>query len=124
MPNIDDVETPLLLNPFSNEQPVNHLEYDKIGTIKPRNSSVKGLETIKTCGLDRPSLVSARFEASEFVFRKLRSLISANSEMYDDILYDIFKRGYEKNSFAGMVRIIFEQNTDYLWTDLEEYFEK
>jgi len=121
-PQKQDEETPSLLNPFEVENPVNHLEYDKIGAIKPHLKSLQGLETIKTCGLDRPSLVSARFEVSEFIFRKLRSLKSTNENNYDNILFDIYKKGSATYAFAGMVRILFEQNTEHTWNDLEEYF--
>ena len=44
-------EIPLLLNPFEGEDPVDHIEYDKLGQVKALNGSKFGKATIATCGL-------------------------------------------------------------------------
>ncbi|MBT9556764.1 MAG: hypothetical protein IV100_12090 [Myxococcales bacterium] len=55
--------TPLLLNPYQGPDPEEHLEFDSAGGVVARSGSQRGTDTIRTCGLDRPSLVEARHSA-------------------------------------------------------------
>ena len=55
-PDEASVETPLLLNPFFGPEPKENLEFGRLGEVKARNNSPIGFETIRTCGLDRPSM--------------------------------------------------------------------
>lgn len=52
--------TPMLLHPFGSEDPLDHLEFDDLGGVRPRHGSPRGQATIAVCGLDRPSLETAR----------------------------------------------------------------
>ncbi len=109
-------ENPLLLNPFSGDDPADHLEYDKIGQIKPHKSSKLGEATIATCGLDRASLVQARAEKVTRAFRLVDEYHRAQTnEERHRILADFIEMGSEKFIFAGMVRAIFRQQLQLPW---------
>ena len=47
-------ESALLLHPFGRADPAVHLHFNEDGSVEPWRSSRRGLETIKTVGLDRP----------------------------------------------------------------------
>ncbi len=114
-------ETPLLLNPFESINPVEHFTIDKqqiLGFLKPYNNSVIGYETIKTCGLNRPSLIDARDEKIESMLYYLKQFNDKNDISY---LYDIEKLGRKEREFAGIMRCIYEQETASLWSDLESW---
>lgn len=116
----------LLLNPYNNVEPENHLEYLAGGAIRPLNGSVIGRETITTCGLDRRSLVRSRHSTARFVWRKLNQLLDIfiingqNSQMRP-ILEDVWDHGAEDAPNAGMVRIMFVQTTGWTWQQLEDF---
>lgn len=122
--NAQNNEIPLLINPFENVNISEHLKYDNLGAISKYNDSKIGFETIKTYGLYRESLRDSRSEKAEFVFRKLNSIEKTNDEnsIYE-YLEEIYTAGKINNEFAGMVRIIFEQNVGLSWLELESLFE-
>lgn len=118
-------EDPLLLDPFGIEDPGQHLEFTSVGGIRPYNNSTKGEHTIEVCGLWRPSVVTSRKEKAEKVNRKLIQLKDAftNGTNPRAILEDIWDMGDERWVHAGMVRIMFEQNTGWTWEQLEAWLD-
>jgi len=117
-------EEPLLLNPFSGPDPAKHLEFLDTGSITPHRKSRHGYETIRTCGLDRPSLTVARFEKAQRAHQLLKDLArhALGSIEHDKALEDFYKMGKKQNDHSGMVRSIFEQNTGQKWSQLEKLF--
>jgi hypothetical protein len=53
-------ERALLLDPYGDIDPAEHLEFDRIGLVTPHKDSVIGWETIRTCNLVRETLRSSR----------------------------------------------------------------
>jgi hypothetical protein len=102
-------ETPLLLDPFGDLNPADHLEFTDFGQISARNSSRFGRETIRTCGLDRNSLLRPRLEKARRAFYLARELLNAEDKQIDAILRDFQELGRIEYAHSGMVRAIFEQ---------------
>ena len=116
-------ETPLLLNPFCGEDPADHLEFDSIGQVNSLNDSKYGRSTIDTCGLDRDSLVRARFEKADSAYELLNEYAEAESvEERNRVVKRFIKMGRPEYSFAGMVRAIFKQKLQLSWSDYEEAY--
>ncbi len=117
-------ETPLLLNPYSDIDPGQHLRFSDFGQIEACGNSLFGKETIRTCGLDRDSLVKARREKSKRAYQLVRALSQAvkseNRAEIKKVLRDFYEMGREEYEFAGMVRIIFVENCGICWKDLED----
>jgi hypothetical protein len=113
-------ETPLLLNPFGPEDPVKHLSFDRLGQISTRSKSRHGHETIRTCGLDRPSLALSRLEKARKAHYLIEALRSAEGSGLDEVLEDIYELGRSEYHHAGMVRAIFEENYNLPWDKLKE----
>lgn len=118
-PREEDVETPLLLNPFGPEDPTQHLAFTDIGTIEPRDGSAMGRATIDTCGLDQPALVRSR----SFVARRVHQLLDDldRAGRIDDrtlALDRLREMGEDDHPHAGMVRSIVEVEADVSWADL------
>ena len=113
-------ETALLMDPFGAESPVSHLTFDDLGQIQALEGSRIGLETIVTCGLDRESLRSSRYEKAVRAFSLLRRLsIATTPDETKQILEDFHELGRPEYVHSGMVRCIFVQNTGISWDDLE-----
>jgi hypothetical protein len=119
-------ENALLLNPFDKkENPTKHLRFDNLGQIKPKNGSVHGFETIRTCGLDRESLRFARMEkAMSSYFLLARLFKTDDAEEISQILCDFFKLGDDRFVHSGMVQSIFEDYSGMSWADLEKIIKK
>lgn len=118
-PEPDAVETPLLLNPYSERtDPVRHLAYDRTGQIAPRDDSDAGWETIRTLGLDRPSLCERRAEVAPKVFYLVGQIARTRGEERAQAKRDLHALGQPDKEFAGMVRAIFEFEAGHRWTDL------
>lgn len=115
--------TPLLLHPFGPEDPVDHLEYNDLGQIAPRNGSIRGRETIRTCGLYRESLQRARRPIAEDTFRLVRRLMGAldaeHWETAQSAARDLLSLGDARRSHAGMVRSIVLSQIGIRWPDLD-----
>ncbi len=112
-------EVGLLLNPYDGPDPVDHLTYGTLGEIMPFHDSPYGYETIRTCGLDRPSLRKRRLRILPKVFQLVREVLEAQTdEEIDQALRGIYELGQEDMDFAGMVRIIFEQQCQIAWEDI------
>jgi hypothetical protein len=116
-------ERSLLLNPFRGEHPAKHLHFQADGSVEAWKGSRHGLETIKTVGLDRPSI---RFVRQPFVsdaYQALRELADArlaNDDAAEDrALRDIVRLGQAERQFSGAVRTIVEHALDVRWQDVE-----
>lgn len=143
------VEDQLLLNPFDDEDPSDHLLFGKEGEVEARGGSIRGRETIRVYGLDRPSLYEDRqqlaLETHELIremkeldkkIRKLKREISEAQvedpsmkvfkkiygETLNKTLKKIYVKGLSRNAHPGMVRSIFENETGMSWQKLEEKF--
>jgi hypothetical protein len=76
-------------------------------------------ETIRTLGLDRPSLREQRRARASNIHRKLDGLPDSTVERRLELLRDIHDEGGVDQAFCGMVRSIFEQRTGMTWDQLE-----
>jgi hypothetical protein len=115
-------EDPLLLNPFTGPDPVEHLSFGPLGEIKARENSAHGRETIKICGLDRPSLTTRRREKAQKAHFLVRRIWNAQSdEALDEAMADLYEMGNVEYDFAGMVRAIFEQECLISWKELDAW---
>lgn len=123
-PSLASQERPLLLNPFDETDPDEHLRFSDLGQIEARDQSLYGKATIRTCGLDRDSLVKARREKSRRAYQLAQELSQAvksqNQAEIKRVLADFHEMGRVEYAHAGMVRIIFEENCGISWSDLEE----
>ncbi|GMV39067.1 MAG: hypothetical protein AMXMBFR64_07830 [Myxococcales bacterium] len=129
-PGDEAVEDPLLLDPFGRHDPAQHLEFLGGGAVRPLAGSEHGAETIRVCGLDRPSVVASRLEKAARVERKLAQLNEvlglglADPELRGrllPILEDLFDLGDERFVHAGMARAMFVQGTGWTWEQLEAW---
>jgi hypothetical protein len=127
-PTPADQETRYLLHPFRGEAPQNHLEFGPLGEVKPKTTaagpSVYGRETIRTLGLDRPSLREHRRTKASKIHKKIDALQDASVERRRELLTDIRDEGAEDQPHCGMVRAILEQRTQMTWTQLEDELSK
>lgn len=115
-------ELPLLLNPFNRRDPGKHLRFSEIGQIEALNQSAIGLATIRTCGLDRDSLVKSRLEKASRAYKLVQELSQAGDDQTETrrVLKQFYDLGNAKYIHAGMVRIIFEELCQTKWGVLEE----
>jgi hypothetical protein len=121
-PRKNVAETPLLLNPFFGPHPADHLEFDNLGAIKAHNNSHYGRESIKTCGLHRLGLISARAEKASHAHELLDELLADPAPAPTrgtEILREIGRMGNEKHIHCGMVRAILQQRANLAWQELE-----
>ncbi|MBL6448416.1 hypothetical protein JMN32_19035 [Fulvivirga sp. 29W222] len=121
-----NVETPLLLNPFDETSIKfsDHLSFTEAGLIKAKEGSRHGFETIRTCGLDRPSITDARSEKAKLAYSHILKWSATTSTELDQFLANtILEFGNSENEFAGMVRIIFEEIVQEIsWEEFEELY--
>jgi len=122
-PALGDQETHYLLNPFHGADPKDHLEFGPLGEVKakttPAGISTYGWETIRTLGLDRPSLREQRRPVASKIHKKIDGLANATVARRLELLEDIHLDGTDDQVFCGMVRAIFEQRTGITWAQLE-----
>lgn len=123
-PNPSIAYEPLLLNPFEDGlKPAQHLDFSTSGAITNANGSVRGWETIRTCGLDRPRLQEARTDRAHELARVLDdlqgALADADEHKITGSLGDIISLGGVRQRFAGMVRILTERRLRQPWAMLE-----
>ncbi len=116
----DVVETPLLLDPYSFENPSAHLRFDSLGQVRARSGSRMGFETVRTLGLDRERLRGFRAEKAKRVHALVRQLASAEGDRLEAAIADILELGSAENVYAGMIRTVFEQETGLDWSAVEE----
>ena len=74
------IETPLLLDPFGNHNPAEHLRFNDLGQIEAFDNSRLGKKTIETCGLDRESLRNSRVEKAKRAHRLIQRFLTATKE--------------------------------------------
>jgi hypothetical protein len=120
-------EIPLLLNPYGSRDPAAHLQFNRDGTVEPRNSSVFGRETISTCGLHRLALTSYRRPAARDTFAAVNDarfqhrngVAPANNSGYRDL----HRMGLDDAYVPGVVRaIIYQQLRPLTWSILDDLF--
>jgi hypothetical protein len=116
-------ESSLLLHPFGRADPAVHLRFNEDGSVEPWRSSRRGLETIKTVGLDRPSIrVFRRFPVSD-AYQAIRELADArangNAAAEDRALRDLARLGESGRQFSGCVRAIVRQELGLTWDQVE-----
>jgi hypothetical protein len=115
--------TPLLLSPFGPADPTEHLEFSERGEITPRGDSVRGRETIRTCGLHRESLRKVRSGIAGDTCREVRWLRDALLEGDHRDAWKSTQRllslGGAERPHAGMVRSLVLSQLSLRWRDLE-----
>lgn len=119
-PSVDVVEKALILNPFEDFDPADHLRFDYFGQIHPADNSKQGFETIRTCGLDRPSLSNLRRGIALEVYEQTDRLESLRGLELKDILQALYWKGKKTNQHPGMVRIIVKQRAGLSWHEVVE----
>jgi len=116
----EESEAALLLDPFGMESPFFHLAFDDLGQVQAFENSRIGYETIVTCGLDRESLRSSRYEKAVRAFFLLKRLsVAETTDETKEILADFYELGRAQYVHSGMVRCVFVQNTGMSWDALE-----
>lgn len=117
-------DTPLLLHCYSAEDPKKHLRFNADGSVEAMPGSVHGWETRKTCGLYREQLRIAREEKANrayYIAERLKSLRAEGLEgspAWTREVEDLKHMGTERFDFAGVVRIIVEQELEMTWEEL------
>ncbi len=120
----ENMEGPLLLDPFGDHDPAAHLAFDDLGQIQALVNSKIGRKTIETCGLDRESLRDSRHEKARKAHGLIRNLArEENPDKQKEILEDIWELGQIQFTHAGMVRAIFQQNVGLHWSELDAFFD-
>jgi hypothetical protein len=115
------LERSLLLSPFAGAKPSKHLRFNADGSVMPLNGSRHGTETIKTVGLDRPSLRFAREPFLSDAYQALHEFADAKTkEVADRALRDLVRLGSENRQFAGAVRTVVEQELRMSWQQVEQ----
>lgn len=121
-PDVED--TALLLDPYGKVDPADHLAFDEFGQISASGESRMGLETIRTLGLYRESLRNPRQKIAARIYELLDQMLSQMAELGEtepELLKDILRYGALDEPHAGMVRILFRQEIDFMtWSDLEK----
>ncbi len=121
------VETPLLLHPFSGEEPREHLEYNEFGEIKAVPGSDFGAATIRTLGLNRAQLVDQRLDIAAAVIDAIEE--NRQKDLTDRerarILKELYRLGKSRAPFCGMVRTLIHRNAapELTWEQIETTFE-
>jgi hypothetical protein len=98
-PRPDVEEMSLLLDPYGDKDPADHLRFDGQGFVEAQGESRVGFETIRTLGLYREPLRDARRQ----VARKARSLAQDLSKSPDSerIVEDLLELGDAEYAHAG-----------------------
>lgn len=125
-------ENPLLLNPFGNEDPAEHLEFSEFGGIVPLDGSPLGRETIKTCNLDRGSLRGRRhsvalqtgYWVSQVIIActpRRGGVTETDRILAREAIRNLRHSGEETMEFCGMVRNMVCQSLGLsAWSELSE----
>ncbi len=117
-PGVDD--RPLLLHPYGKAAPRRHFRFTAFGQIE--GTSRRGRATIRTLGLEREKLRQKRGKIAhrlyDLIDQALERLL-AEEEPDRSAMQAILRRGQADEDYAGMVRIIFEQEMPMSWPELE-----
>lgn len=114
-------EHALLIYPFGTDNPADHFHYELDGRIRGR--TLKGVATIETVGLWRPSLVVKRQTVLQTLHRLISEMIGSDSpeKLVRSHARTIVDQGsLESYCFPGMTRVFFQQHAGMTWTELEE----
>jgi hypothetical protein len=116
-------EDPLLLSPFGSKDPAEHLVFDHLGVVGPREGSAYGATTITVCGLSRTPLEKKRRQVAELVQRHLDVIENphASADAIDLALQTIAHLGMPDKEHCGMVRGMFAETTSLSWSFVEEH---
>ncbi len=116
-------ETPLLLHCYGTENPSNHLKFNPDGSVETIPGSRHGWETVKTCGLDRQTLRVRRAPTIRLVLYLIDRLADPDVMRMkrQEALRDLLALGADDRDFAGVVRIIAEQELDQPWAELPKF---
>jgi hypothetical protein len=127
-------EVPLLLNPYGDIDPAEHLEFNDIGQIDRHNGSEIGFETIKTFGLACEGLRQLRAFTAHVAMghiRKLREELTSKDQPLDEVRLrrasqDVLRMGGSKQPYAGMVRALWvhKSRLPLSWEKLRELHNK
>jgi hypothetical protein len=124
-PRRGDRETWLLLNPFGEDDPIEHLHFDRLGQISARDLSERGGATIRTCGLDRESLRRVRELTASYAYGLIARLFEVLSEnefrRAVETVDDLLRLGDERAPHAGMVRSIVFDELSHSWSTLQKF---
>ncbi|MCP3420321.1 hypothetical protein [Nocardioides pinisoli] len=125
----DPPEECLLLNPYGRRDPARHLRFNIDGSVEPRNGSVYGRETIRTCGLHRLALRDARQRTCERVHlaaeKALQEIAAGAPHLDNEHLETLHAIGIASRQaeFPGVVRaIILDQLAPLTWRTLDRLF--
>jgi hypothetical protein len=121
-------ETPLLLNPYGDVDPAEHLAFDKGGLVTPHKNSDIGWETIRTCCLGRETLRYARSLVAHDAWPRITRVLKElgckpqNEARLRRALRDLLKLGDARRPHAGMVRAMWAQRDTYnlSWEKLKD----
>lgn len=132
-PTRNVLENPLILNPFEEVDLSKHIGIDikdrenAVGTVTGflRGKTPRGIATIETIGLNRPSLIRVRQLAIQRVNDWITELNQGSAEVVRLRTIDIFKEGSPAGSglFPGLTQIFFKQITGMEWTELQTLVE-
>jgi 5-methylcytosine-specific restriction endonuclease McrA len=97
------VEDALLLTPFDTvRDPADHLQFFSDGFVAPRDRSAYGAETIRTCGLNRETLVRDRHEKANVVLATLQNFAVGHED--ELALVDLIAEARKDKEFAALAR--------------------
>jgi hypothetical protein len=121
-------ERALLLNPYGNVNPADHLEFTRFGQVSARNGSEIGLQTIRTCHLTRETLRSSREHFAESAWSLVSGLLRELDRPTLDrrglrrALVRLLNMGLPRKPYSGMVRILWAQRDTHklTWKDLRQ----
>lgn len=117
-PHENIVEGATLLNPFEKVDYDNHLRFDILGQVQ--GISDRGIDTVRTVGLDREQLRRSRSEKARQCHSLALRLVNSSEETKSESYRDFLELGRKEHVHAGMVRILFAQLTLTTWNDLEK----
>ncbi|HKR58454.1 MAG TPA: hypothetical protein VJS64_01875 [Pyrinomonadaceae bacterium] len=109
-------EKALLLNPFDEKDPADHLKFTREGFILAR--TLHGRATIDTCGLYREALVKAREQIARRAYDLAKELRRPRSRQNLRLLQDCYDIGKDEAEYCGMVRYIFGEIGNVTWEQL------
>ena len=125
-------EKPLLLNP-EYDNPDDHLDFNNVGEIIPKEESRKGEETIKTCKLNSEDLIRKRKGVMDKLLLqfKRQTLRICTQLQYEDIKSgEPYKRALKSTLELILHEIYHQQNPDQcysafgkkMWLDFDGFF--
>lgn len=118
-PHPDGRCTPLLLNPYDDGDPIDHLDFSDIGQIEALNDSPRGRATIETCGLDRETLRSARAQIVTQVRTWMDVIdLAGTTEQREVALRGLRDLAHDGAPFAGAARAVIRRELGVSWSEL------